>query len=67
MTDRERFEGAVFGFVAELTRRIGEHPVALSASENDDATVVVCENGNVYRVTNRITFERVDTIKEDTE
>lgn len=57
--DRERFEGVVFPFVAELCRRFGEDPAAISSSANDDATVVVCENGNVYRVTMSVAFQRV--------
>ena len=53
------FEKSVHGFVASICKRLGTEAVAVAPSDDNRATVVVCENGNVYRVTMAIAFEQI--------
>jgi hypothetical protein len=53
------FEGVVHTFVAEALGKLGLEPVAMSTAEDEGSTVVICENGDVYRV--RVTV-RADEI-----
>jgi hypothetical protein len=66
MTDPERYEAIVYGFIAEMVRLgTGENAAALSASSDGDGTaVVVCENGAVYRVRTVVAITQVDEREE---
>lgn len=59
MSDDVPFEGHVHTFVAEALGRIGIDAAAIETSEDERSTTVICENGNVYRVSLSI---RVDQI-----
>lgn len=66
--DREDFERVYFPFVAELTRRLGSGEAAAIAAASDDySTLVVCENGDTYRVRAAISFERVPDPRQEGE
>lgn len=58
MTGDERLE-QVHSFVAETVRRAGLEPVAVETSEDDSSTLVICENGDVYRIRTIVHISKV--------
>jgi hypothetical protein len=65
VTETERFEEAVFPFIAEIVRLgTGYEATAITRAEDERSAVVVCENGNVYRVKTRVVISRIPATEE---
>ena len=61
----ERFEAAVFPFIAEIVRLgTGYDVAAVERSEDERSAVVVCENGNVYKVKTSVGIYSVGVTQE---
>lgn len=65
MTETERFEAAVFPFIAEIVRLgTGFEAAAITKAKDENSAVVVCENGNVYRVKTRVVISPIPASEE---